>query len=142
MERVVKPTPVPLAGFFNLSAVSKQTRVLRLYFAPQPFVGSPFRVFPSRESRAPLEAASSLAVIHQRAKSHRPRPYHRRFPWLPRLHAVAMFPRRLWTPFRHAEARFPVTLGLERRNRFVPPASPTSKPWSSHESVHANQGCP
>jgi len=41
--------------------------------------GFPFRGFPSQESRAPPEAASFLAVIHQRAKTRPSEPYHRRF---------------------------------------------------------------
>jgi len=48
------------------------------------------------------------------------------------------FPRRLWTPFSRAEARFPVALGDARRNRIVPPTSPTSKP-SSLRRVRSQQ---
>jgi len=40
---------VPLSGFPNLAAASKPLQLSRLYFAPQPFVGPPFRVFPSQE---------------------------------------------------------------------------------------------
>jgi len=47
MERVDIPTPVPLSGFLNLSAVSWQARVPRPYFVPQPFVIAAFRAFPS-----------------------------------------------------------------------------------------------
>jgi hypothetical protein len=70
----------------------------------------PFRVFPSQRSRTPLEAASSLAVIHPRARTHCSRPYHRQFPRRPRFHAVAWFPRRLQGPFpqtRVLASRFP-----------------------------------
>jgi len=47
MERVDIPTPVPLSGFLNLSAVSWQARVPRPYFVPQPFVIATFKAFPS-----------------------------------------------------------------------------------------------
>jgi len=42
----------------------------------------------------------------------------------------------------HPRARFPVPLDPERRNRLVPPASPTSKPSSSCESVRAGTSRP
>jgi hypothetical protein len=47
---------------------------------PQPFLGSfPSELSPRRGSRAPLEAAGSLAVIHRRAGTRRPAPCHLRF---------------------------------------------------------------
>jgi hypothetical protein len=52
--------------------------------------GFPCRGFPSQESRAPLEAAGSLVVIHRRAKTHPSEPYHRRF--LRRPHPKAQLP--------------------------------------------------
>jgi hypothetical protein len=103
----------------------------------------PFRVFPSQKSRTPLEAASSLAVIHRRAEPRRSRPYHRPFHRLPTLSRSCLDP---LTPMSSLSSppkeRFPVTLGLNRRNRFVPPASPASKPSSSYESVRTGSGCP
>jgi hypothetical protein len=61
-----RPTPDPLSGFLNLSAVLQQARVPRPCFMPQPFLIASFRAFPSHGSCAPLEATGSLAVIHQR----------------------------------------------------------------------------
>jgi hypothetical protein len=98
----------------------------------------PFRGFPSRRSRTSLEAASSLAVIHQRFETNPSRPCQRRFHRHPRSRAAAWIPRRLWAPFPHAEARFPVPLGLKRYHRLIPPASPTSKPYSLRESVRTS----
>jgi len=62
-------------------------------------------------------------------------PYCRRFPRLPRLHAVARFLRRLWAPFRRSRRNaFPVTLGpsdetapfrqLHPLRSLTPPANP------------------
>jgi hypothetical protein len=53
---------------------------------------SSFRVFPSLESRTPLGATCSLAVIHRRAGSSPSEPCHRQFPRRPRSRAVACFP--------------------------------------------------
>jgi len=85
----------------------------------------------------------SLAVIHRRAMTRRPRPFTCSFPDVhtPKS-AVASFPCRLWVPFSRAEARFPVALGRDRRNHHVPPASPTSEPSSRFESVRAVPSCP
>jgi hypothetical protein len=46
MRQGVKPTSVPLSGFLNLSAVSKQTRVSWPYFMPQPFLRFLLQSFP------------------------------------------------------------------------------------------------
>jgi len=45
----------------------------------------PSELSPRRGSRAPLEAAGFLAVIHRRAGARRPAPYHRRFHSTPTL---------------------------------------------------------
>jgi len=102
----------------------------------------PFRASPSRRSRSSLEVASSLAVIHQPAEVHRVAPCHRWFHRLPRFHAVAWVPQRLWTSFPWAEAQFPVVLGSTRRSHLVPPASPTSELSSPRETVPATLGYP
>jgi hypothetical protein len=44
--------------------------------------------------------------------------------------------------FTHPKTRFPVALGLDRRNRTVPPASPASKLYSPCESVRVDPSCP
>jgi len=57
LKRFVSPASDPLPGFLSLSAVSWQTRASRPCFVPQPFLGSPFRAFPSSRSLTPLGAA-------------------------------------------------------------------------------------
>jgi len=59
---------------------------------------------PCREARAPLGAVCSLAVIHRRAWTHRPRPCHRPFHRRPRFRAVAWIPGRLRASFPRAGA--------------------------------------
>jgi hypothetical protein len=63
------PTPVPLSGFLNLSAVSQplaSTPEFRgLLSCRSHSWDLPFRAFPSQESRTPLGVACSLAVIHR-----------------------------------------------------------------------------
>jgi len=83
---------------------------------PQPFLGPPFRAFPSQESRTPLEATllpcSYPPACHNALLS----PYHRRFHPLPRFHAVAWIPCRLWTPFsrtRRSASRSPWTRAMK-----------------------------
>jgi len=126
----------PLSGFLaspGFAALFRAATVREIYS---------FRAFPSRESRTPLGAVCSLAVIHQRSWTNSPSPYPRPFHRRPRFHAVAWIPGRLWLPFPRilqalprTEARFytlrlrfPVGLGLEQRNRPAPPTSPASKP--------------
>ena len=103
MRRVVRPylgsalrLSQPLSGFLARAQGSWPC------FMPQPFLGSSLQSFsltriacPSRGRQLPCSyppvcgSASSLAV-------------HRRFPRRPRFHAVAWFPRRLWSPFPRA----------------------------------------
>jgi hypothetical protein len=95
---------------------------------PRPFQGFSLQSFPLARDRLPLSRQpGSLAVIHQRAGTHSPRPCCRRFHPLPRFHAVARIPRRLWAPFRRTGVHLPLTLGLTPQNRTVPSASPASK---------------
>jgi hypothetical protein len=103
----------------------------------------PFRGFPSQESRTPLGATCSHAVVHRCsgtrsrglvaasfADSHVAR------------RSCLVPPTTMSSLSAHPGACFPVTLDPERRNRSVPPASPTSKPCSSCESVCADPSCP
>jgi len=64
----------------------------------------------------------------------------------PDAHACAHlpgFPTDYELPFRAPRREhFPVTLDPNYGTRSVPPASPTSKPWSSCESVRADPSCP
>jgi len=143
MERAVTPAPVPLSGSLNLSAVSRQARVSRPCFMPQPFWDPPFRVFPSYRALHPSRSRCFLAVIHRRAEVRCPGPCHRRFPRLPRFHAVAWFPRQLWAPFQRTSviaSRLP--WDPQQRSHFIPSASPTSKLRSLYESVRTSSGCP
>jgi hypothetical protein len=61
--------------------------------------GTPLQSVPLAKSAHPSRGHYSLAVIHPRAGTHHSRTCHRRFPQHPRSHAVAWFPRRLWSPF-------------------------------------------
>jgi len=65
---------------FSTSQRFTQARVPRPCFVPQPFLGSSLQSFSSRRSRAPLEAAGSLAVIHRRIGSRWTAPFTARFP--------------------------------------------------------------
>jgi hypothetical protein len=97
--------------------------------------GSPFRGFPSRKSRAPLEVASApLRSSTDVLERNVPDLIAAGFPDSHAFDAVAWFPRRLWAPFPRTEARFPVPLGPSRRTApfrqlhplrsLHPPASP------------------
>ena len=83
---------------------------------PQPFLGSyPSRAFPSRRSRAPLEAACSPAVIHRRPEVHHPRLITADFT---DAHAHAQLPgslEQLWTRFPQTKAYFPLVLGVSSK---------------------------
>lgn len=89
----------PLSGFLAGSG----SRPSRIAAVPGLY---PSRAFPSRRSRAPLEAASSPAVSHRPSPSAMRAPFTAGFPHsrvAPPLarsrSAVAWFPRRLWAPF-------------------------------------------
>jgi hypothetical protein len=105
--------------------------------------GSPFRGFPSRESRAPLGVASapmrlSTDVLRRCflnlitagfTDSHA-------------FGAVAWFPPTTMGSLFTRRGALPGHPGSKPQNRFVPPASPASKPSSSRESVHDDPSCP
>jgi hypothetical protein len=66
----------------------------------------PFRVFPSQESRTPLGATCSLAVVHRRAGTRLPAPCYYRFRRLPRSHTqLPGSPGGYGLPFTHPKAR-------------------------------------
>lgn len=129
-------TPVPLSGFLCLPAVSKRIQSLRACFIPLPFVGPPFRVFPSQESRTPLEAASSPAVIHPRASGYASDLVTARFRDSHALQRSRLLPRTAMSSLStRPKPCFPITLDPSRRTRsfrqlhplrsLIPPASPT-----------------
>jgi hypothetical protein len=68
----------PLSGF-----LAHPSFAALLHAAAVPGI-PPFRVFPSQESRTPLGATCSPAVIHRRAEARRPGSCHRQFRRLPR----------------------------------------------------------
>jgi hypothetical protein len=111
MEQAATPTPVPLSGFLNLSAVSWQPRVSRPCFMPQPFLGFSLQSLPLAGIAHPSRGHMLPCGHPPACLTTPPGPCHRRFPRRPRFHAVAWFPRRLWAPFSRAEARFPVAPG-------------------------------
>jgi hypothetical protein len=129
------PTSVPLSGFLNLSAVSRQTRVPRPYFVPQPFLGFLLQSFPSRQVRTPLDDRDSLAVIHRHVER-TPRPLVA--PGFPDSCAETQLPKTLSRgspgcyelPFRRT-SRLPGHSGGRTAKPPRLPASPTSEPSSS-----------
>jgi hypothetical protein len=119
----------PLSGFL---AHPDSTALLRAAAVPGI---PPFRVFPSQESRTPLGATCSLAVVHERAGTRLPGPCYRRFRRLPRSHAQSSdSPDGYGLPFAHprARSRSPWTPSgrtvpfhpLRRLRSLRPPASP------------------
>jgi len=120
-------TPVPLAGFLNLSAGSWLTRASWPCFVPQPSWDPPFRVFPSQKSRTPLGATCSPAVLHQHSVTHSPGSYHHRFRRLPRSHTRSPgSPGDCELPFGSSEDSPPGHPGL----RTAEPSRPTSFVYS------------
>jgi hypothetical protein len=102
-----------------------------------------FRAFPLQGSRAPLEAALLPCRYPPTCRTVLPVCLiTTRFTDSRAFDAVAMIPEQLWTPFSRAEARFPVALDSAQRNRFIPPASPTSKLLSPHKSVRDQSELP
>jgi hypothetical protein len=89
---------------------------------PQPFLGHFLQGVPlTKIALTPLEAASSLAVIHQPTTTSQARPYHRRFPGRPRLIGSAQLPTSpdgYELPFRSTRrSYFPVALDFAWRSR-------------------------
>jgi len=126
----------PLSGFLATPSFAALFRAATVPGIP-PSERSP------RRDRLPLSGQLGFpAVIHRRAETHASTPYRPRFHRRPRLSASAWIPRRLWVPFRRAEARLLVALGVEPRDRLVPPASPTSKRPSLFESVRCRREFP
>jgi hypothetical protein len=110
VRRAVTLASVPLSGFFNLSAVSQQASEFVALFHATTVPGTSLQSVPLVESAHPSRGHYSPAVIYPRAGTHHSRTYHRWFPRRPRSHAVAWFPRRLWSPFpqtRLLASRFP-----------------------------------
>lgn len=110
---------------------------------PQPFVGFSLQRFPltgiARPSRGRF---CSHAVVHRRAETLLPEPYHRRFHRLPRFWRSCLVPPTTMGSLFTRRGALPGHPGSKPQNRFVPPASPASKPSSSRESVHDDPSCP
>jgi hypothetical protein len=103
----------------------------------------PFRAFPSQGSRSPLEVASSLAVIHQRAEVSSCLTVHRRFHRPPRRWTqLPGFPGDYGLRFHEPKLASPSTWARLGGAHLVPPASPASKPSSPCETVPAASGRP
>lgn len=87
---------------------------------PQPSLGHFLQGVPlTKIALTPLEAASSLAVIHQTHATSQARPCHRRFPGRPRLSAQKpVSPDGYELPFHSPRrSRFPVALDFAWRSR-------------------------
>jgi len=97
-----------------------------------------------RKDRAPLSRPLCFpAVSHQRAEPYCPSALSP--PVSPTPALLTQLPgslERLWTPFSLAEANYLVALGSAQQNRSIPPASPTPKLLSPHESVHDQSELP
>jgi hypothetical protein len=120
----------PLSGFLAHPS-------LRPCFVPKPFLGfSPFRGFPSQESRTPLGATCSPVVIHQRAGTHPRRSYPPVSPTPASARRSCLVPPAASSHLSaHPKTRFPVahwiTSGgtapfrqLHRLRSLTPPANP------------------
>jgi hypothetical protein len=103
------------------------------------------RGFPSQESRAPLEAASAPLWSSTDARNAPAGSYHRRFLQTPTLARSGLDPRTTMSTLSTG-ARRPLLPGCPEASRDgtdnVPPASPTSKRPSPHESVRDRAGSP
>lgn len=128
------PTPVPPAGFHNLSAVSWQIRARGLVSCRyRPWATSPFRALPRRD-RAPVSGSPAPLRSSPRTLRALTQPCHhgfRRRP--PHLWGSCRYPpaatnhlsaRRPW------RARLPVTRDHAQRARARPRGSSASKPRS------------
>jgi hypothetical protein len=96
------------------------------------------------KDRAPLSRPLCFpAVIHPRAEPYCPSALSPPVSPTPALLTqLPGFLKRLWTSFSRTEVRFPFVLGSAQQNRFVLPASPTSKLLSPHKSVRTSPSCP
>lgn len=145
MGRAFQPDPVPLAGFLNPSAVSRQAQVSRPCLMPLPFVGFlSLQRFPLTGIAHPLSGplapwrSSTDAAnrndsdrITDGFRDSRASRRARRLP-PPTMGSLSTSPK----------TRFPVALDPSRRTRSVPPTSPASKPCSRCESVPPRPGEP
>jgi hypothetical protein len=144
MKRAVQPRSGSALGFSQpLSGFLARPSFATLFRAATVPGILPLERSP-RKDRAPLSRPlCSPAVIHLRAEPYCPSALSP--PVSPTPALLTQLPgslERLWTPFSPAEARFPVVLGSAQQNRFIPPASPTSKRLSPHESVRNQRGLP
>lgn len=108
---------------------------------PQPFLGPPFRAFPSQQVSDLSRSPNSHAVIHQPAELRASEPFSQGFR---DAHAFAQLPASssaYGVPFCNQNSHVPVPLGSGPRSQLLQPASPTSK-HSSCESVSPAPSCP
>jgi len=104
---------------------------------PQPFLRFlPSEPFPA-EDRAPLSGPPApLLLFTDRAERTSRGLISAGFLWCPRRNVLAKFPQHLWDPFLRAKkGTSPGPPGLERPNRPLRPAAPTSKLYSLRQSV-------
>jgi hypothetical protein len=130
----------------------------RVFSTPQRFLGNPelcglvscryrswdppFRAFPSSRSLTPLGAAWLPCSYPPACRNACLDALSPLVSPTTATSASAWIPQRLWAPFPRTEVRLLVTLGVEPRNRLVPPASPTSKRLSLFESVRRRSESP
>lgn len=128
------PTPVPPAGFHNLSAVSWQIRARGLVSCRcRPWVTSPFRASPRRD-RAPVSGPPAPLRSSPRNLRALTRPCHHGFRRrLPHLWGACRSPPAAMgslSACRPWQARLPVTLDRAQRAHARPRGSSASKPRS------------
>lgn len=151
---VLPPLRHPLAGFLNLSAVSRTLKLRGLVSCRNRVrVSPPSEVSPHRDRARLVGAACSLAVGPRPSRRGRAGlvtdGFSRRV--LRSVLSVAAVPRRLWVPFprrlpprprTRVRSTFPGRPGPSRPGSPLGPASSASKPSSLCESVRTSQGCP
>jgi len=119
------PTPAPLTGFLNPSAVCADSNFAALFRAATA-PGFSLQSLPLVEIVNPLEPTCSRQLSTAAPTNLARGLVTAGFPDSRAFGAVAMFPQRLWTHFPRTEIRFPFVLG-HRLPSVFPAASPASK---------------
>jgi len=109
---------------------------------PQPFLRFLLQSLPLARIAHPSRGRQLPCRYPRTRPAHPPATFTARFRPLPRLLALAWLPRTAMASLSAGRSRPPGPPGHRRPEPRVPPASPTSKPSSSCESVHDGSGCP
>jgi hypothetical protein len=109
---------------------------------PPPFLGAPFRAFPSQRSWSPLEATSSPVVVHPRAERTAPSLITTGFPDAHTLRRACLVSPAAMGSLFTSRSPLPGRPGPKTVKSPIPRASPTSKLFSPCESVRVDSSCP